>query len=266
MVATLALCLLSQNPASLITIMKGELPIVLSAPHGGKEPIPGVPERSNKTVPQFATVRDTGTDLLTLEIAKEVESLFGKKPWMVVAKFSRKYIDANRSKEHGVESDIALNHYENYHQSLRNAVDEARKQSPRALLLDIHGQGSDRTVIFRGTQNRRTVRGLIETIGEVGFTGSNSFLGQLEKSGIALVPKCNEIAEKETAKFNGGYIVSTYGSHRKDGIDAIQLETGGDQRNKENLSKTAKLIAAALKVHYDQYMVNPQTYIQFRER
>src|SRR4051794_17605429 len=66
------------RPEDLITIRKGTLPIILSAPHGGRKPIPGVPERKGgPRVEKFQTVRDDNTAELTVLLTVELEKKLG---------------------------------------------------------------------------------------------------------------------------------------------------------------------------------------------
>ena len=55
---------LSLCKVDLVTVVEGDLPIILSAPHGGTQPVPGCALRKDKTRPQFATVVDTRADRL----------------------------------------------------------------------------------------------------------------------------------------------------------------------------------------------------------
>jgi hypothetical protein len=45
-------------------MIAGSLPIVLAAPHGGREALPGVAVRHGVGIAQFVTTRDTRTDEL----------------------------------------------------------------------------------------------------------------------------------------------------------------------------------------------------------
>lgn len=243
-----ALLCLGLQPDPHILIQKGELPVVISAPHGGREAIPNCPLRVNKSAPQFVTVLDTNSDKLAILIAESVEKQTGKKPWLVVAKFSRKYVDANRPEEHGTESEAGREVYRRYHAALREAVDWCRALPTRSLLLDVHAQGQDKEVIFRGTANLSSLKDK----DLAPFAAENGFLKGLESAGIKVVPTVSQPTEKENPSFNGGWITRHYGASQKDGIDAIQLETGSAYRSKEAIQNTAEKIASAIKSHIEK--------------
>src|SRR5438132_1609741 len=96
--SALGLLHVATSPAAdeLITIVRGELPIIISAPHGGRRSIAGVPERTNKDATRFVAVRDENTAEIAEALASEIEKRLGGKPYLVIARFERKYIDANR--------------------------------------------------------------------------------------------------------------------------------------------------------------------------
>lgn len=241
----LALLYLATRSDDLVEIQQGDLPIVLTAPHGGTQAIPDSPERSHKEFPQFVTVLDTRTDELARQTAKEIEKLFGKKPWVVIAKFSRKYVDVNRPIEYGAESEPAKAQYKLYHEAVQKASDKIHEKFGSGVLLDIHGQGADKEVVFRGTQNLKTVKG----ISDVQLFGPNSILGSLEAQGFKIFPAIKDAHDKENPKFNGGYTVQTYGLNQPKGLLAIQLEFGANYRTTKAIPDTASKIAKAL----DQY-------------
>jgi len=247
-IATLA-CLLYIK-SDLVEVVEGDLPIVITAPHGGTSAIPGSEERKDTSLPQFVTVLDTRTDELARVTASEVEKCFGKKPWVIIAKFSRKYADANRPIMYGAESDAAKVQHKLYHDSVRKAVDSVRTKFHKGILVDFHGQAADKEIVFRGTQN-------LKSVGEVSndiLSGEKSFLGVLEKSGVKIVPDASHPREKEHPKFDGGYTVQTYGSGHADGIFAVQLEFGGIYRSANAILETARKLAAALKSHVDTFL------------
>src|SRR5687768_9363213 len=75
------------KPEDLVFVQKGTLPVIVSAPHGGRKDVPGVAERKNTGVELFATVRDENTDRLAELLAAELEKKLGGKPWVVIARF-----------------------------------------------------------------------------------------------------------------------------------------------------------------------------------
>ncbi|HYA28645.1 MAG TPA: hypothetical protein VEI95_07470, partial [Acidobacteriota bacterium] len=62
--------------SALLSTIKGNLPIILSAPHGGKESIAGTAQRVGSGVEHFSTGRDTRTDELAELVALELEKKF----------------------------------------------------------------------------------------------------------------------------------------------------------------------------------------------
>lgn len=249
-----SLLYLASVRSDLVEVTEGELPIVISAPHGGTLAILGAAERKDRSLPQFATVTDTRTDDLARAAAREIESLLGKKPWVVIAKFSRKYADVNRPEKYGAECDAAREQYKIYHNSVRQAVNAVRAKFGKGILVDIHGQGVDKEAVFRGTQNLKTVAGSSDDR----LCGEKSFLGVLEKSGVRIIPDARHARDKEHPKFNGGYTVQTYGLGHEDGIFAVQLEFGGNYRSEKMIPDTAKKLVAAMKSHVDAFLNSNQ--------
>jgi N-formylglutamate amidohydrolase len=247
----------SSKPEDFILIQKGTLPIIVSAPHGGRKKVPDVPERIGRGLTNFQTVLDGNTAELAELFAAELEAQLKGKPWLVVARFERKYLDANRSAEQGYESEKARPLYDAYHGALAAACRAVKKQFGRGLLLDIHGQGEYRDAICRGTKNGKTVTLLKDRDGWPAVTGKRSVLGYLQRIGYKVLPSCDaDEKTKEPAKFIGGYIVDTYGSHTGYAIDAIQLEFGSAlrEREKDRYSRTAKDLATAVAVFHDEYL------------
>lgn len=239
----------------------GNLPILISAPHGGvksigiRPRIGGINPLTGRHINLFVTVWDDGTLELAKEINNQIYQLLGKKPYFVAADFTRKEIDANRPPEDAYENATAAPVYNQYHEKLREYINEMRnKFGDKTLLIDIHGQGVSADTIYRGTSNRRTVKRLITRTGEAGFTGSNSMLGILDLKGYTIFPADNQLHTNEESMFSGGYIVRNYGSNNSNGIDAIQLESGWKLRRGQGLYNFARDLAEALIGFYHNYL------------
>ena len=242
----------AERSASLVAIVSGQLPIILSAPHGGQEAIPGVTQRQGTGVEDFNTGRDTRTDELAQLAARELERQFNAKPFSVIARFERKYLDVNRSTDAAFESGAVKDHYETYHGALREFIQRVKSQWGNGLLLDIHGEGADTAAIYRGTQNGKTVKSLLDRFGSPAVSGKQSVLGQMASKGYKVLPSDNN-SENET-RYLGGYIVQNYGSHQPSGVDAIQLEFGSSLRARANLERTARDLARSIEVFAREYL------------
>lgn len=236
----------------LVTSESGMLPIILSAPHGGRDEIPGVAVRRGVGVAQFSTGRDHNTGELAERIASRLQERVGAKPFLVIANFDRKYVDANRPSEGAYEAEQARSYYEAYHRALGEHCQHVRKLWGLGLLLDIHGQGTQVDAIFRGTDNLKSVTDLELRFGKAALSGAKSILGFLERSGYRVIP-ANGDGQREQ-RYSGGYTTRTYGSHRGTGIDAIQLEFGTHLRSRANLERTANDVARAIAIFAGEYL------------
>jgi N-formylglutamate amidohydrolase len=214
--------------------------------------MPGVPIRRKGT-----TVTDAKTFELTETLAKGLENLLGRKPYIVAANFDRKYIDANRAESAAFEDPRAKPVYDAYHTHIRQFVDELRRQYPNgALLLDIHGQSQDPATVHRGTRDSLTVERLVKNHGMAALVGSNSIFGRLQARGYTVYPPNTPLGNPpEDRRFNGGYIVAAYGSNNQDGIDAIQLEIGILLREDWTF---AKALVEAIGIFYKYYLVRTE--------
>ena len=76
----------------LVISRRGDLPILLTAPHGGTLAVPGARKRVHGKL-----TRDAGTLELALALVDRITKQAGGAPYLVAARFHREYIDANRS-------------------------------------------------------------------------------------------------------------------------------------------------------------------------
>lgn len=238
----------------LIDSQTGTLPIILTAPHGGREKIDGVEPRK-----KGVTVRDSNTDLLAKSVARELEKQLGAKPYFVVARVARTYADLNRAEADGTESVKAASYHRAFHHIIRTDLDEIRAHWPgHAILIDIHGQAVFKNAAVRGTRNGRTDAALIARAGKEAIIGPKGLFGLLERAGYETRPTCASADQTEERSFNGGYIVGTYGSGSPNGIDAIQIESGTGLRTPEaKREKYARDLATAIASFYRIYIQAP---------
>ena len=224
----------------------GTLPLLLTVPHDGAEFLGLFPHRT-----KGVTVRDVGTRELAERVADHLEKQTGRRPYLVIAKVSRRQMDVNRAEGDAVESAGLLPAYRAYHEQVATYVAELRARFPSgALLIDVHGQSYEPATTFRGTRAGLTATRLVDRFGPAALQGSNSITGILAARGYAVHPLPDAPTLREEPRFAGGHTVFTYGSHRPDGIDAIQLEFGRQHRADARLPEDlASAIVGFLKHH-----------------
>jgi len=251
------------TPGGLVLVRQGTLPIILTAPHGGRESVPGAEPRKDRSQTGeyrkwggFQKGADVNTDVLAQSIAARLAELTGGEPYVVVATFQRKYIDANRPPELALDDRRARPYYDLYHAAIRGFVDEVRGRHARGLLIDVHGQAKDGDVVMRGTLNGHAIQGLLWRAGVHAITGPRGLFGQLEAQGLRVFPG-NDVPpheHSEDAGFIGGYTLDLYGSHNRKGIDAVQMEFGTRYRDKSAVEATARDTARAIATFHETYL------------
>ena len=101
-------------PNALISLQRGDMPVIISVPHGGagkgkaytwqrKHLAPRVAASTNMSdfLGRLSRVSvDTNTQQLAYEISKKLNMLTKRKPYVVTALFHRKYVDVNRRRNH----------------------------------------------------------------------------------------------------------------------------------------------------------------------
>ncbi|MDF2461724.1 MAG: hypothetical protein K0S68_1127 [Candidatus Saccharibacteria bacterium] len=215
--------------------LRGTLPVLLACGHDGIEQPAGVPPRSAHGLPlacAFNSSRDREAASLTRLVAEQVRRRVGEAPYVVIATFHRRYIDANRSADCAFEADAAQPYYDEYHTVLRNFINEIRDENDATgLLLDLHGskRREDASAdIYVGTENGLTITALRNSTDDDVLYRRRGLVGLLQAAGYTTLP--GEPGVPEYPSFKGGYTVETYGSHHADGIDAIQLEIVAELR------------------------------------
>jgi N-formylglutamate amidohydrolase len=243
---------ISYQTTRFVSRHRGALPVVLACPHDGSKAPPHVPERSGSALPascDFTKTRDLNTRAITTGVAQRLLDLCGESPYVVIAEFDRKRIDANRAPACAYEVEAAQPFFHEYHQTLRGFVDGVRAESGGpGLLFDIHGTAgiaSDPADLYLGTEEGDSIARLLE-IDPHAMSRRRSLSGLLTAAGYAV--KLN------AAPLGGGYTIVTYGTSHVDGIDAIQVEIAAPIR--KSAQRRAALIehlAYAIRTLVDRY-------------
>lgn len=218
----------------------GDLPIILSAPHGGRKSPSSIPNRDYGTL-----VTDTNTDRLAEEIAKAFYERTGKYPHVVICHLKRVKVDCNRPIKEGAQGDKkAENAWHSFHSFIDEAKSEILKTHPRGLYVDLHAHGHRAPLVelgylIRGRDlalptdeldmlfHRSSIRELAErsddSFSEL-IQGKSSFGAMLMHHDIKAVPSPKYPDPGAQIYFNGGYNTWRHGSRRGGEFNGFQAE------------------------------------------
>lgn len=169
-----------------VTIQKGTLPVILSAPHGGELDLPGSLPRDRKSGgSRFQTVRDVRSIELAEAIANQLEAEFGQRPYVVILRVSRKYLDANREADYAYESPEAQVVYDEYHGAIEQFKKAILEKHGSGLLIDVHGQSKEKGAVYRGTRNGLTISALNRRLGK---DAAALYSKVMEDAGLRMIP------------------------------------------------------------------------------
>ncbi len=202
----------------LVKVEHCELPVIITAPHGGRSNVTGCGLRT-PIGSRFVTSADFNTDVLARGIAKELARLTGKKPYVVMAQFHRKFIDANRIADEAYGSAGCEADNEHYHSVIRGFVEDARAKYQHAMLFDVHGQSAFGDSVLRCTFHGATVTRLLARAGPPAITGPDCVFGLFVAMGYAIVPALDKSPPDrvQARNYSVGHTVDLYGSHRTEG-------------------------------------------------
>ena len=238
----------------------GNLPIILSAPHGGYLKPSNIPDRNCSGC---VTVKDRFTKELTLEIAEAIHKKTQCYPHVIINNLHRVKLDANREIIEATGGDS--NSFVYWH-DYNNFIDSARlqisNQSIKGLFLDIHGHGHSMQRIEIGyllskTDLQLTNAGLnsayaiskssiknlansnLLSVTHADLIRGNYSLGSLlGQKGYAAVPSLQiPFPLTNEPYFSGGYNTVKWGSKNGGEIDGIQLEHHSTLRTDSVLRK-----------------------------
>jgi N-formylglutamate amidohydrolase len=263
--------------AMYVEFTPGDLPLVISAPHGGTiEPL-SIPDRtgSNATV-----VRDAETDALALAMPDAFAARTGGTPHVIVMHLHRSKVDANREIGEGAENNAAAARaWREYHGFIEAARLRVIEDHGRGFYIDLHGHGheiprlelgyllsasqlggGDEQLNAASVVERSSIRRLAET-GESTHAellrGTSSLGTLLEARGYPAVPSTSQPDPGGEPYFTGGYSTERHGSRNGGLIDAVQIEANriGVRDTEGNRQLFAAALAAAMEqffaAHYE---------------
>lgn len=134
-----------------VIVRTGNLPLIITAPHGGLRKPESMPDR----------VRNGSLvlgDMYTQDIAEGIEEYIQKhyknaKPYIVLNQISRRKADMNRSLKEGTESAEGEAIWIEYHQHIENCIQKVLKQFSYGIMIDIHGDKHYLFIYFKTNKN-----------------------------------------------------------------------------------------------------------------
>ncbi|RIB04895.1 hypothetical protein C2G38_2282503 [Gigaspora rosea] len=119
-----------------IEYQKGNMPLIVCIPHGGRQRPPEVLNRENssKTI--------TKNDLYIQEIGKDLKKEIIKlksQPYLIVNHLHRSKLDVNHKLEEGSSAPETKKAWEEYHNFISRAIEDIKEKHRRDLLIDLHG-------------------------------------------------------------------------------------------------------------------------------
>lgn len=234
------------NPQEYVDFESGNIPLILSVPHGGDlKPSEIITRTCNDAVSVM--------DEFTIELAQAIMDEFaknGQRPYLIVNKMHRSKLDANRNREDAACGDKnAQAVWDLFHGKIENSMDEINTRFQKGLFIDLHGHGNPKQRVELGyllyedelAQPDATLNSLallevssIQNLAKDNVAGAlhaallkgeNAFGSLLVQTGFAAVPSSMDPAPMASDNyFSGGYNTANYSSYNGGTIDGIQVE------------------------------------------
>lgn len=232
----------------------GNLPIVISAPHGGYLEPSTIPDRS---CTGCVTSRDSFTQEVSDGIYNSIVTETGCYPHLIINLLHRKKFDANRDVQDAADGDpTVIQTWTNYHNFIDVAKAQVVQDYGTGTFYDMHGHGHTIQRIELGylltrtelqqndnyintntdtqdTSIRTLVNSNLQNLTQAQLIrGSSSFGDILKNRGYHTVPSSSDPAPQGTEPyFAGGYNTRRHGSSDNiSPISAIQIEMNSSIR------------------------------------
>ncbi len=230
-----------------ITYYPGNIPIILSIPHGGDITPLEIPDRS-----YGVSVTDSNTIELGITISNYFYENYNIKPYLVINNLDRSKLDANRAKTEAAQRNIfAERAFDEFHFYISEARTDIINKFTTGILFDIHGHGVnpdgfydmrtwigyllsgeeldnsdeyiDENILIEKTSIFNLIKHSNRKLSEL-LRGPNSLGSLFEQNNYTALPSSNSPGPEGMRYFSGGYNTFLYGTNQDINFSAIQLE------------------------------------------
>lgn len=230
-----------------VEYVSGNLPVVISVPHGGYLEPNDLPDRD---CDRYTCISDSFTEELGRSIGNAFFEQTGCYPHLIFNLLDRKKFDANRDITEAADGNATVEHaWHSYHRFIDSAKARIVEDFGRGLFLDLHGHGHNIQRVELGYRISKSELQLpddelnadqyIEKSSIQTLVGDNllslthsellrgdfSFGTLLEENNVPAVPSNSDpFPVGNEGYFSGGYNTGRHGSANGGDIDGIQIE------------------------------------------
>ena len=226
-----------------VEYIAGDMPLIISAPHGGAVKPVEIPDRRDG---EF--ISDAYTEELARTVQQVLHNSFGHWPHVVICRLERRKVDCNRDLEEGAGDDPgARQAWHDYQHFIETARSKVLARTGKGFYIDLHGQsnpikrvelgycltGSQLTnadsvlnhPAYAGCSTLRTLAQQTSLPFSELLRGTNSFGALLAAKGYPAVPSpAMPNPGRDGSYFDGGYSVRRHCSANGSAIDGLQME------------------------------------------
>lgn len=256
-----------------VEYIEGNIPLVISVPHGGRVTSDTLPTRDCK-----GAIR--GVDGGSMELAMAIRDYFKKTykvtPHLIISHIARKHVDQNRELENGATCGYKPNEkpWYTFHNWVDSALNLVTANGNRAMYIDLHSHGHENQRLeigynltstelqaildgsFNDKKKYHSLTNLLKAEKSLDFKemlfGDKAFGTLLVNNGVLATPSKQDLVPKTGEKFfSGGDNTRRFTGKKYPNVFGLQIEC--DKTSRANRAATAKGISQAVVEYLNMY-------------